>query len=137
MTGEFLVTNADTWIGSGIDALCAARASAMAVVSKLDAGRFGQVEFDSTGHVTRFREKEADAGAGWINAGMYVLNSADLIDWDEKPFSLERHFFPNLALKHDLRVVTLETDFIDIGVPDDYARFCRWQSAGRRAGLCN
>jgi len=36
-----------------------------------------------------------------------------------------------------LRAIPLKTDFIDIGVPDDYHRFCRWIEAGRQVPLCN
>jgi NDP-sugar pyrophosphorylase family protein len=47
-------------------------------------------------------------------------------EWDGRPFSLERELFPKWVRAGQLGAVHLETDFIDIGIPEDYFRFCRW-----------
>ena len=40
-----------------------------------DSGRFGRVEVSADGLVTRFLEKST-GGPGWINGGVYILNSS-------------------------------------------------------------
>ncbi len=137
LSGSILVTNADTWLGSGVREVLAADAPAMAVVELGDAGRYGRVQLDARGYVTAFHEKSNGAGAGWINAGLCHLDAEILKDWNRLPFSLERVSFPALAARGNLKAVALQTDFIDIGIPDDYLRFCRWVEADRKGLLCS
>lgn len=136
LDGEFLVTNADTWLGSGVRQLADAGADAMIVVRQPDVARYGQVEFDAEGYVRAFREKGETGGQGWISAGMCALRAAHFRHWDGRRLSLERNVFPELVAERALRAVPLEADFIDIGIPEDYERFCRWQLGGRKGGLC-
>jgi NDP-sugar pyrophosphorylase family protein len=90
---------------------------------------------DSNNHVTLFQEKNSRKGSGWINAGLYHLSSELFMNWDHQPFSLERISFPAWAACGDLKAVALEADFIDIGVPADYFRFCRWIESGKKVNL--
>jgi NDP-sugar pyrophosphorylase family protein len=136
LDGEFLVTNADTWLGGGVRELQRAGADAMAVVGQPDVSRYGQVEFDAEGYVQAFREKGDASGQGWINAGLCVLRADHFKTWDGGRLSLEREVFPRLLAARTLRAVRLESDFIDIGVPEDYERFCLWQQGGREGRLC-
>ena len=136
LTGNFLVTNADTWLGTSIANVTHAKAPAMAVVKVADAARYGSVLFDEQFHVTAFQEKNGDSqGAGWINAGLCQLNAASFKDWDHLPFSLERVTFPAMVARRELKAVAMQAEFIDIGVPDDYYRFCRWIAADRKGTL--
>ena len=136
LTGNFLVTNADTWLGTCIASVCQAEAPAMAVVQLSDATRYGRVQFDEQQRVTVFQEKNNKKnGTGWINAGLCQLNASSFKDWNHLPFSLERVTFPAMATLRELRAVALQTEFIDIGVPDDYYRFCRWIAADRKGTL--
>lgn len=135
LMGEFLVTNADTWLGTGIAELMRSTSPSMAVVSLRDVGRYGQVQFDQDFHVTRFAEKSATGGSGWINAGIFHLDAAMFKNWDGRPYSLERELFVALVQLQQLKAVPLSTDFLDIGVPDDYNRFCGWVADGREAPL--
>lgn len=137
LTGNFLVANADSWLGTGIAELRQTTSPAMAVVELLSATRYGRVQFDNRRYVTAFLEKNNSEGAGWINAGMYQLNAASFFAWDHLPFSLERLTFPAMVACGQLQVVPLQTDFIDIGIPNDYYRFCRWIEADRKGTLCN
>ena len=137
LEGEFLVTNADTWLGSGVRELGSAGADVMAVVKQADVSRYGQVDIDAAGFVRDFREKKSCRGAGWINAGMCMLRAEHFRAWDGRRLSLEKDVFPKLLGAHLLRAVPLESDFIDIGVPEDYLRFCRWQEGGREGILCS
>jgi NDP-sugar pyrophosphorylase family protein len=135
LTGNILITNADTWLGGGILELMRSSAPAMAVVNLADVSRYGQVHFDRGQCVTAFVEKKSQCEAGWINAGLYHLNTALFKDWEGRPFSLERELFITLVQNLRLMAIPLQTDFIDIGVPDDYHRFCRWVEAGRQIPL--
>jgi D-glycero-alpha-D-manno-heptose 1-phosphate guanylyltransferase len=112
-------------------------APAIAVVNLPDVSRYGQVHFDHDKRVTAFAEKKGQCAAGWINAGLCHLNAALFKNWDGQPFSLERGLFVTLVQNRHLIAVPLQTDFIDIGVPADYHRFCNWVAAGRQKPLCN
>lgn len=131
----FLLTNCDTWLGGGIREMIQTCSPAMAVINLDDVGRYGQVQFDASKHITSFAEKNSASASGWINAGMCRLNATLFKNWDGKPYSLERELFPSLAKNRQLTAVLLETNFIDIGVPEDYYRFCRWISIGRQVTL--
>jgi len=134
---DFLMTNADTWLGGGIFDSMQTAAPAMAVVNLADVSRYGQVHFDHAQRVTAFAEKDGHSAAGWINAGLCHLCVDLFKNWDGQRFSLEREMFASLVQYRRLTAVPLQTDFIDIGVPDDYHRFCRWVANGRHKPLCN
>jgi len=136
LADNFLVTNADTWLGTSIANVMQEKAPAMAVVERSDAARYGRVQFDERYRVTGFQEKSStNQGAGWINAGLCQLNAASFKDWDHLPFSLEWVTFPAMVARRELIAIPLQTEFIDIGVPDDYYRFCRWIEAERKGTL--
>jgi D-glycero-alpha-D-manno-heptose 1-phosphate guanylyltransferase len=132
---NFLVTNADTWLGGGVHDLVCAPFPAIAIVNRIDVSRYGLVHFDQSNKVTAFLEKNALITDGWINAGLCHLSSSQFKDWDGQPFSLERDFFPKLVKNQSLTVVPLNTDFIDIGIPGDYYKFCRWIESGKKTSL--
>jgi D-glycero-alpha-D-manno-heptose 1-phosphate guanylyltransferase len=93
----------------------------LAVCQVADAGRYGGLDLED-GHVRGFREK-GSSGPGVINAGTYLLSQAvlDRIPRDE-PFSFEQQLLvPGIGT---IRPAAFATDglFIDIGVPEDYAR---------------
>ncbi|MES2686070.1 MAG: sugar phosphate nucleotidyltransferase [Pseudomonadota bacterium] len=125
MENSFLVANADTWLGGGIAELSAAPAPAMAVIGVENSERYGHVRVESN-KITAFEEKQHCSGPGLINAGLYHLHADMFRDWNGQSFSLERELFPKWVSANRLTAVSLETDFIDIGVPEDYFRFCRW-----------
>ena len=137
LLGDFLLTNADTWLGAGVQDISRSAAPSIAVIRLRDASRYGQVQFNNQFNVTAFREKSSSQGPHWINAGLCRLNADLFKNWDGQPFSLERISLPELAYQGALRAVPLQTDFIDIGIPDDYFRFCHWIAAGRKGKLCS
>ncbi len=130
LTESFLVANADTWLGSAIGRVAAARAPAMAAIEVGNTGRYGSV-IVAGDKVLAFTEKQSGACAGWINAGVYHLQASLFTDWRGQPFSLESELLPMLSSAGRLDVALLQTQFIDIGVPEDYLRFCRWIESGR------
>lgn len=135
LSGDFMVTNSDTWLGSGIQELYKAAAPSIAVISVADMARYGEVIVDESGRVCIFKEKSGLQAKGWINAGLCHLNTSLFDNWCGHPMSLERNLFPQLVNLGLIRAVPLVTSFVDIGVPDDYRRFCAWEKAGRRQGL--
>ena len=132
---NFLTANADTWLGGGIQELIQSASPAIAVVNLANVSRYGQVHFDKQNHVIAFTEKTSQISAGWINAGLCFLSADQFKDWDGYPFSLERHLFAMLVKNRSLTAVPLQTNFIDIGIPDDYQIFCDWVAAGRKIKL--
>jgi D-glycero-alpha-D-manno-heptose 1-phosphate guanylyltransferase len=137
LKGDFLVTNADTWIGVGIQEVAQSSSPSIAVLSLHNPSRYGLVKFDNHFHVTSFAEKSHQRGPGWISAGLCHLHVDLFKDWDGQPFSLERVFLPRLVDCGALKAVALQSDFIDIGLPSDYFRFCKWISADRKGILCS
>ena len=67
INGDFLLTNADTWLGGGVKELLKAPSPTMAVLKMADVSRYGQVYFDGEAHVTSFTEKKNRIEPGWIN----------------------------------------------------------------------
>jgi len=130
LTGPFLVANADTWLGSGLGEVLANAPPAIGVVRVNNSERYGSVRFGEH-KVLAFEEKQNTKGAGWINAGLYHLRSDLFHEWNGQPFSLERDLFPDLAAAGRLGAAHLETEFIDIGIPEDYMRFCGWIESGK------
>ena len=135
--GNFIITNADTWLGFGLRELCFATADTMAVVRCDDVSRYGLVDIDEDGMVLSFREKGTSRGPGWINAGMGVFQAEHFREWNGERLSLEKDVFPKLVAGKELRALTLGSDFIDIGIPEDYWRFCHWHASGCEGSLCN
>jgi D-glycero-alpha-D-manno-heptose 1-phosphate guanylyltransferase len=136
LTDNFLVTNADTWLGTGIANVSQDKSPAMAVVELSDSSRYGSVQFDKQFRVSIFQEKSSGSQkAGWINAGLFQMNVETFKDWDRLPFSLERAIFPAMVSRGELKAVTLKTEFIDIGIPEDYYRLCKWMATDRKGPL--
>jgi D-glycero-alpha-D-manno-heptose 1-phosphate guanylyltransferase len=90
----------------------------MALAHTADATRFGRVETDATGLVTRFVEKGA-GGAGNINGGVYIINRDVLTAIPDGKVSIEQDIFPALP---SLYAKSFDGFFTDMGVPDDYLR---------------
>ena len=65
--------------------------------------------------------------SGLINAGIYHLSPEIFSNYKSgSTFSLEKNIFPAVAEKKELSFLRLDVDFMDIGIPDDYLRFCNW-----------
>ena len=135
VVGDFLVTNADTWLGSGLAQVMATGVPAIGVTHVQDAGRYGSVALDAQNHVSRFLEKSNQAGSGWINAGIARLEASLFPDGNVHPASLENKYFPEWVRLGVLKAAPLNCEFIDIGIPEDYYRFCRWIASGKLEAL--
>jgi len=119
-----LVLNGDSFCDCKIgDFLAAsirvASPAAMILAHVPDAGRFGQVTLSAGGAVTSFSEKKPDAGAGLINAGIYLFKRATLEDLPAgRAHSLERELFPALVGHGLWGYQANDAGFIDIGTPE-------------------
>lgn len=122
-----LILNGDSYVEWNLApmlALAAARGAdlVMALQAVPDVSRYGNVLIAEDGRITQFIEKGSAAGAGLINAGVYLLREEIVRRLpNEKPISLEREVFPALLARRVFGVVCAGP-FIDIGIPADLAR---------------
>jgi D-glycero-alpha-D-manno-heptose 1-phosphate guanylyltransferase len=89
----------------------------------VDTARYGRVQLDETGRqLAGFSEKGA-SGPGLINVGCYVFHRNQL---DAFPvgatFSLEGDYLAKAVRETGFEVFITGGHFIDIGIPEDYAR---------------
>lgn len=127
---ECMVTNGDTYLSGSLQkmtsplSLGAREISRMAVIEVANRSRYGGVELVNK-NVTGFLEKGL-AGKGFINAGFYRVNKR--VFEKNKPgdkFSFESSVLSVLAKNDQLFYFEMEGDFIDIGIPEDYLKFCK------------
>jgi D-glycero-alpha-D-manno-heptose 1-phosphate guanylyltransferase len=125
-TGEpVLVVNGDTFLDVDLEALRglwrADRAPVVVARAVGDTTRFGRLRVEGE-RITAFAEKGV-AGPGLINAGCYLVPRDLLAAFGpDRAFSLETDFLAPCVERSTVRVLVSAGTFIDIGVPEDYAR---------------
>lgn len=82
--------------------------------------RYGRVVLD--GDVVRDFIAPGAGATGPVNAGIYVVDKSVLAGITTLPASLEQDVFPGLVKSGALRGTAYRGYFIDIGIPDDFAR---------------
>jgi D-glycero-alpha-D-manno-heptose 1-phosphate guanylyltransferase len=88
-----------------------------------DVSRFGQAFPEADGRILRFAEKGMGRVAGWINAGIYLLDRALLGTLPaDTPLSLERDLLPKWVGGGRVHGFPGAGRFLDIGTPESYAR---------------
>lgn len=118
------VLNGDTMVKMNYQTMLAQHNNAqisMALRHVDDCSRYGKV-LTNENRIIEFKEK-GEPGSGYINAGVYLIQP-DLFAQYSLPqqFSLEQDFiFPHIA-KINAQAFITEDYFIDIGIPEDYAR---------------
>jgi D-glycero-D-manno-heptose 1,7-bisphosphate phosphatase len=124
---RFLLCNGDSLFDCNLaEPLAAAAADPGEVVGRMvlrrldDASRYGVVETDGD-RVIAFRERGAPGTPGIINAGIYLFDRR-VLGAVSSACSLERDVMPRLARKGALRGTLARGYFIDIGIPEDFAR---------------
>jgi len=124
---DVVVLNGDTLFCVNLDKLMVAHrrdAAQLTIALKkmVECGRFGSVEVTNGSDISRFEEKGA-VKAGWINGGTYMLDRA-LFERFPMPerFSFERDLIEPNIHRIRPRAFCSDADFIDMGVPEDYAR---------------
>ncbi len=121
----FFLVNGDSLYDCNWLALCPSATTAptwqarMTLASGIRGSRYGRVEVagDSVRAFTPAGESEQP-----INAGIYLVRKTILEAIRTSPCSLERDVLPDLAAKGLLEGRIHHGPFIDIGIPDDFAR---------------
>ena len=118
------VLNGDTFFRVPYAALLSAHTASgcdatLALKPMRDFDRYGAVAVEH-GRIVRFGEK-VHCDEGLINGGVYVVRRAAL-DGMPRKFSLEKDFFEPAASKGLIGGFETDGYFIDIGIPEDYAR---------------
>ena len=127
LSDPVLVLNGDSFVGWSLAAtfelFTKREAGAVIVLQAVpDVGRYGSVTIDADGRVTEFVEKGTRAGAGLINAGVYLLRKEIIFALPAgRAISLEKDVFPEL-LSGKVYGVVSDGLFIDIGIPADLER---------------
>jgi len=126
LESQFLVLNGDTIFDIPMRRLTnllqqhVTATAAMALRYVNDVSRYGAVIVND-GLVNIFEEKERP-GPGWINGGIYYLKRDVLDIMPSGESSLERDLFPRLAKTSHLCASTFDGYFLDIGLPETFAR---------------
>ncbi len=125
------VVNGDTYSTLPWPAMAAiagvANECVVAVTEVANPQRYGAVVWDVTsGRVHSFLEKAAiahDTKAAWINSGAYLLNKrAFLARGFPERFSFEADYLQKIVAEGALSAAPAGSDFIDIGIPEDFER---------------
>ena len=122
----FFVLNGDTWLALDYSAFdqrvrAAGARFGMALAEVPDVSRYGAVCVEH-GRVARFIEK-GRTGRGYVNAGVYRMHKSLLSTFPvATPFSFETEVLIPMASSETIVAYEKTAGFIDIGVPDDYAR---------------
>ncbi len=126
---EAVVLNGDTFFDVDIDLLleahrrqpCAEITLALKPMRNFD--RYGTVEVDTDGRIIKFNEKR-QCEEGLINGGVYVLNNtASMFEGLPQKFSFETEVLQARCGAAGTLYGTVHNGyFIDIGVPEDYAK---------------
>jgi D-glycero-alpha-D-manno-heptose 1-phosphate guanylyltransferase len=128
--GPLLALNGDSHLGFDLERMLAAfrprTTDFMLALARVDSTvRYGRVDLGGSDglQITAFREKGIE-GAGWINAGVYLVSRAGCTKLLAAPVrcSLEQDIFAASLATGRLRGYRSRGTFIDIGVPDDFRR---------------
>lgn len=120
------VMNGDTFFNVNLDGLFQVHEQhdfpvTVAMKHLMDFDRYGTVTLDDHGVVKAFNEK-AFCADGFINAGVYALDNDGLLESYPDKFSFENDFLHLMAAEGKVQGFVSEGFFIDIGIPEDYAK---------------
>jgi D-glycero-alpha-D-manno-heptose 1-phosphate guanylyltransferase len=124
---QVLVTNGDTLHLTNLNTLWDKHRMANAVCTMQcayvsDVSRYGTISWNEEDRVLACKEK-GKTGAGWINAGTYLINKEMFLKKNPPVrFSFENDFLPDLVRDESLWITRQEGYFLDIGIPEDYQR---------------
>ncbi len=122
-----LVTNGDTLFRADAKSISDFHISNVAdctlclkTMHKFD--RYGVVELSNDNRIASFREKQFYE-SGYINGGLYALNKNKFLQ-EQLPekFSFEKDYLEQLYMQRSMFGVVQDEYFIDIGIPEDYAK---------------
>lgn len=119
-----LILNGDTFLdvdAAAMDQLWQDTGHPVIAVRQVpDTGRYGRIGLDGS-RIVSFGDKVA--GMGLINAGVYLFPADLFAGFDlASPFSVEADFLAHEVHRRDFAGLCCDGYFIDIGVPEDFAR---------------
>jgi D,D-heptose 1,7-bisphosphate phosphatase len=120
---RFVLLNGDSLFDFNLlDLIARARSGGvhMALRQDVEGDRYGRVVLE--GDVVRAFVAPGAGATGPVNAGVYVVDKSVLAGLAQLPASLEADVFPRLAASGALHGTGYRGYFIDIGIPDDFAR---------------
>lgn len=122
---DVFVLNGDTWFDVGFRTMLTRHRDSGAVATLALKpmeyfDRYGEVALDAAGRIVAFREKRP-CEEGLINGGVYIIKRNALESLPER-FSIEKDFFEKEVSRGVLSGFVSDGYFIDIGIPEDYAR---------------
>lgn len=128
ITGQAaVVTNGDTLFQVPVRQLLALHQKSnalctLALKPMQNFDRYGVVQLGEEGKVSGFAEKQF-YNSGLINGGLYIVDKSGFenLTLPEK-FSFEKEFLEPQAKKGQLFAAPFDVYFIDIGIPEDFAR---------------
>ena len=127
ISGSAIICNGDTFLPNAWDALsnCPDK-NLLGLIKVNDPSRYGTVQISKNGLINKFSEKDSFIkGPALINCGISHLLCEDVMKLPEKAFcSLENELYPMLVNENRIYGSVIDTDFIDIGIPEDYKLFC-------------
>lgn len=88
-----------------------------------DVSRYGSVAIGDNGMITLFSEKQAAVGRGFINGGIYLIDRKLFDKYPQsQKFSFEKDLMTRYYTQEMFYGMPSDGYFIDIGIPEDYAR---------------
>lgn len=123
---RFFLLNGDSFFDVPLARLLRIHAQSQAAVTAAlkpmrDFDRYGAVRIDDSGKILEFKEKQPCA-EGLVNGGVYVVDRAVVSGTQGERFSFESAVLEPLAAAGRMASLVCDGYFVDIGVPDDYAR---------------
>ena len=121
---QFMVLNGDTYCDIDYNALVNyAKKSDLVICGGHveDVSRYGTLSLDENNNVISMNEKGA-SGVGIINTGIYVVTTSEIKKFTQEKFSFEASYIQTYESK--FKAFVSEGYFIDIGIPEDYYKFC-------------
>jgi D-glycero-alpha-D-manno-heptose 1-phosphate guanylyltransferase len=132
---NFLVANGDTWLESGIQDISEHSPCVLAAINVNNSERYGSIELNGD-EIINFQEKTKFSEGAYVNSGLYHLSHTIFSGFAPgSSFSLEKDIFPTLVSMGQLSAIKVNGNFIDIGVPEDYLKFCKWMELGKKDDL--
>jgi D,D-heptose 1,7-bisphosphate phosphatase len=120
---RFLLLNGDSFFDFNILDLVARAHTGlahMALRADVTGDRYGRVEVEDD--LVHAFIAPGQGATGPVNAGVYVIERSLIAEINRLPASLEQDVFPVLAARGALHGASYRGYFIDIGIPDDFAR---------------
>lgn len=128
-SGPVLVLNGDSFFDVDLNTFYTHHQQHQADVSLAlrqvnDAARYGTIQKNTNHRIVSFREKTNLPEPGIINGGLYILEKDSYLANTpaNSNFSIEKDFFEKHLDQLFIAGFEFSTYFIDIGIPEDYAK---------------